>query len=100
MLREIAHFVAHAPGTIALKARVPQVELYDTIMERADAAGLADHRAALVKGLAGDVLEIGCGTGLSFTRYSPGVRLTAIEPDDAFRAVAEERAKSARCHVK
>ncbi len=102
MLREIAHFFAHVPEGLALKARGSSVDLYETIFERADALGLGDERRALVKGLAGDVLEIGCGTGRMFRHYDPGVRLTAIEPDDPSRALAETRAAApeTRCHVR
>jgi SAM-dependent methyltransferase len=100
MLREIAHFARHAPEALSLKGRGSEVDLYETIFDRADAAGLGDERAALVAGLAGDVLEIGCGTGRMFQHYGHGVRLTAIDTDDAFRAVAEKRALEAKCHVR
>ena len=100
MLREIVHFVVHAPEALSLKARGSEVDLYETIIDRADAVGLGEERRALVAGLAGDVLEIGCGTGRMFRHYDPGVRLTAIDPDDAFRPLAERRALEARCHVR
>jgi ubiquinone/menaquinone biosynthesis C-methylase UbiE len=100
MLREIAHFALHAPEVAALKARSSPAELYEVIQERADANGLAAERSALVRGLAGDVLEIGCGTGRMLRHYAPGVRLTAIDPDGEFRALAEKRQGDARCHVR
>ena len=76
------------------------MELYETIFDRAESLGLGEERRALVQDLAGDVLEIGCGTGRMFGHYGPGVRLTAIEPDDSFRALADKRAAEARCHVR
>lgn len=92
MLAEVAHFLRHAPATLALKRRLPQDELYATLIARADAAGLAARRAELVRGLSGHVVEIGCGTGAMFAHYAGDVRVTAIEPDPAFAARAREAA--------
>jgi ubiquinone/menaquinone biosynthesis C-methylase UbiE len=88
MLAELAHVLRHAPATLALKRRVPQDELYATLIARADAAGLATRREALVAGLRGHVVEIGCGTGAMFEHYRQVARVTAIEPDPAFAARA------------
>lgn len=93
MLAEIAHVLRHAPATLSLKRRVSQDELYATLIGRADEAGLADKRRAIVDGLHGHVLEIGCGTGAMFAHYAGVERVTAIEPDAAFcRAGARGRA--------
>ncbi|MGO8992928.1 MAG: class I SAM-dependent methyltransferase [Polyangiaceae bacterium] len=100
MLREAAHFLRYSPEALSLKASRSEVELYEAIFDRADAAGFAEERETLVSDLAGDILEVGCGTGRTFRHYGPGVRLTAIDTDDAFRAVAEKRALDARCHVR
>ena len=91
MLREIAHLIRYAPGALALKRKLPQDELYATLIARADDAGLAAKRAALVDGLAGHVLEVGCGTGSMFPYYRD-VTVTAIEPDPAFAARARAAA--------
>ena len=91
MLREAAHFLRYSPEALSLKASRSEVELYEAIFDRADAAGFAEERETLVSDLAGDILEVGCGTGRTFRHYGPGVRLTAIDTDDAFRAVAENR---------
>jgi SAM-dependent methyltransferase len=99
MLREVAHFVLHAPATIALKRRVSQEELYETVIARADAAGLADQRSALVGGLRGRVLEIGAGTGAMFRHYGSDVQLVALDPDERFLTRARERAAAAKCSV-
>ena len=88
MFAELGHFLRHAPATLALKLRLPPAALYATLIERADAAGLAARRAALVRDLRGHVVEIGCGTGAMFAHYAGPVRVTAIEPDEAFGARA------------
>ncbi len=68
----------------------------ESILEsRLDEAGKARWRTALVAGLAGELLEIGAGTGMMFPRYPPGVRLTAVEPDEGFLSLAVKRAKQA-----
>jgi SAM-dependent methyltransferase len=99
MLREVAHFFRHAPATAALQSRVSQDELYETVMARADAAGFAEQRAALVRGLRGRVLEIGAGTGSMFAHYASDVELTALEPDERFIARAREKVGAANCAV-
>jgi len=99
MIREIFHFLRHAPGTLRLKRRMSQPELYDTLMDRCDAAGLGRERDALVHGVSGDVLEIGSGTGRQFARYDGAARVTALEPDAAFRARAAAPATEARARV-
>nr|HEX4313943.1 methyltransferase domain-containing protein [Kofleriaceae bacterium] len=88
MLAEIAQFLRHAPATLALKVRSSQDELYSTIADRMDDAGMADRRRELVADLRGDIVEIGCGTGHQFRHYAPGVRVRAVEPDPAFAARA------------
>jgi SAM-dependent methyltransferase len=101
MIREVFHFLRHAPATLKLKKRLSQAELYDTLMDRADAAGLGARRDALVDGLHGDILEIGAGTGRMFGRYAADARVTAIEPEAAFRerSVAPAEASPARITV-
>ena len=55
---------------------------YDHIMSRTENAGLAAHRRALLADAAGDVLEIGAGTGANLPFYGEGVRsLTITEPE-------------------
>jgi SAM-dependent methyltransferase len=103
MLREIGHLLWHVPGALRLKARLPQEALYETLMDRADRAGLAGQRAGLVADLRGDVLELGSGTGRMFPHYAGAARVTAIEPDPRFAALAEgprQRAAAAitTCH--
>lgn len=95
MLLEIAHVLRHTPATLNLKRKLPQDELYATLMARADAAGLGERRRALVAGLRGHVVEIGCGTGAMFPHYHDVERVTAIEPDPSFIAHAWRAATEA-----
>ena len=95
MLRELAHFLRYAPSAGRLQKRTDRVAFLDRVEGQLDQAGKARWRAALVADLAGEVLEIGAGTGTMFAHYPVGVRLTAIEPDEGFLALAAERAKHA-----
>lgn len=98
-MRALFHFLRHAPATLGLKRRLTQAELYDTLMDRADAAGLGAQRDALVAGLGGDVLEVGAGTGRMFGRYAAGVNVTALEPDHDFAARAAAPAAGAQATI-
>lgn len=98
-MRELLHFLRHVPATLRLRKRLPRAELYDTLMDGADAAGLGARRDALVAGLSGDVLEIGAGTGRMFERYGADARVTALEPDRDLRARASAPAAAARARV-
>ena len=93
MLREIAH-LRHLPSNRRMQRTMNQADFYDALFVRADEAGVRVRRVLLVTDLEGDVLEIGCGTGLMFPHYKNGVRLTSIEPDDEFLRLAQERAKN------
>ncbi|RBM17526.1 class I SAM-dependent methyltransferase [Streptomyces sp. PT12] len=65
-----------------------------------DRRGMAQRRAALLAGLAGDVVEIGAGEGRNFPHYPPEVtRVVAIEPEPRLRRLARERAASAPVRV-
>lgn len=55
---------------------------YDKQMASSERAGLSEMRARLLADAAGDVLEVGAGTGLNLPRYGTAVeRLTLTEPD-------------------
>ena len=98
MLREIAH-LRHLPSNRRMQRTMNQADFYDVLMVRADEAGVRERRASLVTDLEGDVLEIGCGTGLMFPHYKKGVRLTGIEPGEEFLRLAEERAKISEAEI-
>src|SRR5690349_7959036 len=55
---------------------------YDRLSAKAEQAGLAAHRATLLAGARGRVLEIGGGTGANLGHYGPAVEsLTVTEPE-------------------
>lgn len=99
MLREVAHFVRHAPATLALKRRLDQGALYDALCARQDDLGLAAWRTRLCGDLAGDVVEVGAGTGLMFAHYPAAARVTAVEPDGQFARLAHPRVEAATAAV-
>lgn len=73
-------------------------KIYDRFMEQTEAACLRAWRAELLADLAGDVIEIGAGTGSNLVHYGPEVRrLVMAEPDPNMRAQLEARvARGAR----
>lgn len=99
MLREAAHFLVHAPGTLWLKARLPQAELYDVLMGRAEERGLGAARAAIAGAAEGRVLEVGCGTGMLFAHYTDRADVVAIDTDEAFLERAKERARESKASI-
>ncbi|MBV1856372.1 class I SAM-dependent methyltransferase [Catellatospora tritici] len=69
---------------------------YARISTRAEAHGGAAHRARLLAGLTGTVIEIGAGNGLNFAHYPSGVtRVLAVEPDDTLREYADGASRRA-----
>jgi ubiquinone/menaquinone biosynthesis C-methylase UbiE len=66
--------------------------LYERGAARMEDAGLRERRRTLLEPLAGDVLEVGAGTGLNLDHYPQAVRLTLLEPDPHMRRRLEERA--------
>jgi ubiquinone/menaquinone biosynthesis C-methylase UbiE len=55
---------------------------YDTVMSRAEKAGLGRHRQALVSRASGRVLEIGGGTGANLPYYRDDVDVVITEPEE------------------
>ena len=65
---------------------------YDRSMAKVEDAGLRQWRADLLRDVAGEVLEIGAGTGLNISHYGPGVtRLVLAEPDRFMRSKLQQR---------
>ena len=63
--------------------------VYARLAPRSEAKGTAEHRRALLAGLSGRVVEVGCGTGLNFAHYPPAVsEVVAVEPEPYLRARA------------
>jgi ubiquinone/menaquinone biosynthesis C-methylase UbiE len=70
--------------------------LYPRIARGMDRGGLAEHRARLLTGLAGEVVEIGAGSGANFAHYPTTVaKVLAVEPEPHLRRAATEAARHA-----
>lgn len=93
MLKEIFHCLYHAPHTLSLVKNLPRAQLYEKLMEKGEAIGMAEWRASLVNDLQGLVLEIGCGTGLMFQYYPENVKVVALEYDPEFLELAIPKAQ-------
>jgi hypothetical protein len=56
--------------------------LYPRMASAMDRGGMAEHRATLLAGLTGEVIEIGAGNGANFPHYPPTVtHVLAVEPE-------------------
>jgi ubiquinone/menaquinone biosynthesis C-methylase UbiE len=74
--------------------------VYDPLMSRTEAAGLAGHRRALLGEVKGSVLEIGAGTGANLSAYCDGVgRLTLTEPEPAMVKRLAQQVRDHPSHV-
>lgn len=69
---------------------------YVRVAAQAERRGAAAHRARMLAGLSGGVVEIGAGNGLSFAHYPTAVtHVLAVEPDAVLRGYAETAAANA-----
>src|SRR5579859_4422060 len=67
------------------------------VLER---VGMTRHRRELLAGLAGEVIEIGTGTGLNFDYYPAEVtRVLAVEPEPRMRQASRRAAARAPVQV-
>lgn len=61
---------------------------------------LSRYRQSLLKSVAGEVLEIGFGTGLNVPYYGDGVTsVTAIDPNEGMAAIANPRIQTSTIQV-
>jgi ubiquinone/menaquinone biosynthesis C-methylase UbiE len=75
--------------------------LYAVASRAAEAKGAAEHRDEALAGLAGRVVEVGAGNGLSFGHYPPTVtEVIAVEPEPYLRRLAGRRAAGAAVEVR
>jgi len=65
-----------------------------------DRSGMAEHRAEMLAGLSGRVVEVGAGTGANFTHYPDTVtEVLAVEPEPFLRHKAVESARAVGLEV-
>jgi ubiquinone/menaquinone biosynthesis C-methylase UbiE len=70
--------------------------LWERMSRTCDAKGAANHRAELLEGLQGRVIEVGAGNGANFAHYAATVReVLGVEPEPHLRASAERAAVDA-----
>lgn len=86
-----------ARGPVGRLWSVAFAALYDPMNRAAEQAGIGEWRAELLARAAGDVLEIGAGTGANLDHYPAGIRsLTLAEPDAAMRRRLEGKLAAER----
>jgi ubiquinone/menaquinone biosynthesis C-methylase UbiE len=74
---------------------------YARFSKDVEAKGAAEHRAEMLEGLSGRVIEVGAGNGLNFEHYPESVsEVVAVEPEPFLRGRAEEAASSARVPIR
>lgn len=73
--------------------------LYDAVVEPLNRFSVGRWRHELVGGLAGDILEVGVGTGLNLRFYGPAARVIGIDPEAALLAAALPRAQPRGYHL-
>lgn len=73
--------------------------VYDLLCGWEERRGLLEWRIQLVKGVSGDVLEIGTGTGRNLGHYSKNARVFASEFDPVMLAAAIPRARQSAATV-
>lgn len=75
--------------------------LYPRFRKAAQEHGEDRYREQLLHGLAGRVLELGCGDGAHFRLYPETVaELVAVEPEENLLRRAQEAAADARCPIR
>ncbi|MEJ7743530.1 MAG: class I SAM-dependent methyltransferase [Nocardioidaceae bacterium] len=69
---------------------------YAAMTARMDDEGLAALRDELLTGVGGQVVEVGCGNGMNFSRYPSTVtKVRAVEPEPHLRKLAQTAAAHA-----
>lgn len=65
------------------------------LLDATEPKEMAEQRRLILHDVKGEILEIGIGTGVNLSYYPEHIRgLTAIEPSDAMRPHAEQRANA------
>ncbi len=75
--------------------------VYVRLAAAAEKRGQREHRAELLGGLAGRVLELGAGNGMNFRHYPASVReVVAVEPEACLRQAARDNAGQANVPIR
>lgn len=75
--------------------------VYERLSANEDQRGAGEHRAELLDGLAGRVIEVGAGNGRNFARYPETVtEVLAVEPEPRLRASGVKAAASASVPIR
>jgi ubiquinone/menaquinone biosynthesis C-methylase UbiE len=84
------------------RARHPVfARFYARVGPMMDRGGMADERQQLLAGLAGEIIEVGAGSGLNFGYYPRQVTsVLAVEPERRLRQLALRAAERAPVRVK
>jgi ubiquinone/menaquinone biosynthesis C-methylase UbiE len=70
--------------------------VYARISESGERRGGAEHRARLLAGVSGRVIEVGAGNGKNFRHYPSSVtEVVAVEPESTLRKLGEAEAETA-----
>src|SRR5260221_2683810 len=70
--------------------------LYGRVSAATEQAGRAEHRAEMLAGLSGRVIEVGAGNGLNFAHCPSAVtEVLAVEPEPHLRRLAAQAAARA-----
>ncbi|CAM4420669.1 class I SAM-dependent methyltransferase [Paenibacillus tarimensis] len=72
---------------------------YDDLMRPLEKRRFQAIRKKLIGKAAGNVLEIGSGTGINFVHYNQADEVTAVEPDAVMREKSRQRMKEAPVKV-
>lgn len=76
--------------------------MYARMSGKAEQRGQAGHRAALLAGIEGRVIEVGAGNGLNFGHYpfATVTEVVAVEPEEYLRERATEAAQRAAVPIR
>ena len=73
--------------------------LYDLLLSASERKILHPLRERLLRPIRGAVVEIGAGTGATFSYYGSEAQVIAVEPDPSMLERAENRAKGAAARI-
>lgn len=73
--------------------------IYDRMLASQEKKFLDALRAEMLSDVAGDVLEVGAGTGANFRHYKSGARVIATEPDPYMLERARKRAEGVAASI-